>query len=192
MSAPEKPTVEAEDDFLQSLRIDQRHDIENLGVRKLLTTVPIRKPAKTDWFRVHPEHELNCCMVDLKTERETYFVVPEVAQVISEFVTRVRLRLAVTKQGVAFVWPLRLPSDGRRSDHWQSSAYESAAVAELSWTQVAADMRLGAYVTRVAVAEFGEPRWPEESWPTVLKIAMQGRQISSVDHMVVKDLLGRS
>lgn len=180
------------DDVLSALRIDQRHEIEAVGVKKLLTTVPIRKPAKTDWYRMHPEHSLDCYMLELKSEREVYFVTPDVATVVAEFVTRVRLRMAVTKQGVVFVWPLRLPDGSRRRDHWQTSAEESAAHAVERWTQTAADMRLGAYVTRVAVADFGEPRWPEEPWNVVLKIALQGRQVSTADHPVILDLLGRS
>ena len=192
MAQPTPINVSAEDDaLLSSLRIDQSHEMEALGVKKLLTTVPIRKPAKTDWYRVHPDYFLDCYLLELKSEREMYFVTPAVAAVVSEFVTRVRLRMVVNKQGVVSVWPLRLPDSSGRRDHWQSSAQESAAHAVGAWTQTAADMDLGAYVTKVAVADFGDPRWPDETWPTVLKIALQGRQIVSDDHPVIRGLLGR-
>jgi hypothetical protein len=114
MSTPHNPKI-AEDDFLASIRLDQSYTETALGVRRVLSTVPVRKPGKTDFIRVHPDHFLDCFCVELKAEGEIYFVTPSAAQFIPEFCEPVRLRQCVTRQGVSFLWPLKLPRDDRRS-----------------------------------------------------------------------------
>ena len=42
------------------------------------------------------------------------------------------------------------------------------------------------------LADLGEPKWPEESWPEVMKVALRDRLIDSTDHAVVRELLGQS
>ena len=47
-----------------------------LGVKKVLLTVPTRKPDKTWWVRVHPntEYHITTAVIELKEDRETYLV----------------------------------------------------------------------------------------------------------------------
>jgi len=185
-------TVVAEDDFLASLRINQNFTSDVIGVKKPLLTVPIRKPGKSDFIRVHPEHHIDCLMVELKAEREHYYVRQEVAMVIAEFAEPVRLRLCVTRQGVVFLWPIKLPRDDRRADAWRLSAAEAACLGESRWMRLSADMGLGAYQPHVAVADLGDPKWPEESWSAILKVALRDRMIESGDHAVIRELLGQA
>ena len=133
-----------EDDFLTSLRIDQSYTEAAVGVRKVLGTVPVRKPGKTDFFRVHPSHSLDCFAIELKEEREVYFITPALAPLVVEFCEPVRLRLCVTRQGTAFLWPIKLPKEDRRVDEWRKSAAEAAHLAEAKWIRLAGDMHLGA------------------------------------------------
>ena len=191
MSTPQDPEI-AEDDLLASMRIDQSHAEATLGVRRVLNTVPVRKPLKTEFIRVHPNHSFDCFCVEMKAEGETYFINPSVAQLIPEFCEAVRLRLCVTRQGVAFLWVLKLPRDDRRGDEWRRSAAEAAHLAESRWIRVAADMHLGAYQAYEATAELGEAKWPVESWPEILKIAMRNRRIDTEDHAIIRQLLGRA
>jgi hypothetical protein len=157
---------EQEDAFLASLRIDQSYSGDVISVKKPLLTVPARKPTKTEFFRVHPEHMLDCYAVELKTEREIYIVKPGIESVLAEFVEPVRLRLCVTRQGVVFVWPLKLPKDdARRGDTWNRSAVEAASLAVDSWVRVSADMSLGAYQPYRAAAELGDPRCRKRPGP---------------------------
>jgi hypothetical protein len=188
-----QPTVEAGDDeFLASLRLDQSYTEAAVGVRKVLGTVPVRKPNKTDFFRVHPAHSLDCFAVELKEEREVYFITPALAQMVVEFCEPVRLRLCVTRQATAFLWPIKLPKEDRRVDEWRRSAAEAAHLAETRWIRLAADMHLGAYQTFEAVADLGDPRWPSEPWAEVVKVALRDRRIDSEDHAVIRQLLGHA
>jgi hypothetical protein len=184
-------TSATEDDFLASLRIDQSYVGAAVGVRKVLLTVPVRKPMRDEFFRVHPEHFIDVYAVELKAERETYFLAPAVAPVVAEFAEPVRLRFCVSRQGVAFLWPVKLPRDDRRTDTWRASAAEAASLAESRWVRIAADMHLGAYQPFEAVADLGDAKWPVESWPEVVRIALRDRRIDSEDHAVIRQLLGQ-
>ena len=84
-----------------------------LGVKKLTTTVPTRKPSK-EWFvRCHddPAFRLETCVVELKEDSETYLVAPDLwDHLAGEGTFSPRLLVtAVNKQGTIFIWPIRLP-----------------------------------------------------------------------------------
>src|SRR5687768_14516462 len=56
------------------------------GVERLLTVVPVRKPAKHDFVRVHPDPEFRMSpagIIELKEEREMYLVLPHLAAELS-------------------------------------------------------------------------------------------------------------
>src|SRR5262245_26685205 len=50
-----------------------------LGVKKALLTIPVRKPDKSWWVRVHPrdDYSLQTAVIELKEDRETYLVASE-------------------------------------------------------------------------------------------------------------------
>ena len=185
-----KSTHQQEDDFLSALRINQTYASDVIGVRKPLLTVPVRKPVKTDFVRVHPEHMLDCFGLELKSERDHYFVVPALAPLLAEFIEPTRLRLSITRQETVFLWPIKLPRDDRRADAWRTSAAEAAALAETKWTRVSAIMQLGAYQPFHPVADLSEPKWPEETWSTIVRAALRDKMIESEQHPVVRELLG--
>ena len=52
--ARDPEAVAAPDPFnVAALRLGQNFE-EATGARKLITTVPVRKPHRQEWFRVHP------------------------------------------------------------------------------------------------------------------------------------------
>src|SRR5271156_2924713 len=64
-----------------ALKLDQSF-ADTLGVKKLLTTVPVRKPNRQDFVRVHPapEYRLSpAAIIELKEDREVYLVTPNIA-----------------------------------------------------------------------------------------------------------------
>lgn len=182
---------QAEDALMAKLRISQSYSDAIVGVKKPLLTVAVRKPNKNEFFRVHPHHFLDCCLLEDKTERENFFVLPEVAPYVSEFVEGVRLHFCVTRQDVVFLWPVKLPREDRRGDAWRKSAADCASLAQGRWVRVVADMSLGAYQPYVAMADLGEPKWPEETWSKVFQLATRDRMIESEQHPLVRRLLGQ-
>ena len=73
-----------------SLRLDQNF-ADTVGVKKLLTTVPVRKPNRQDFVRVHPDPAYRltpAAIIELKEDREVYLVMPGMASELPRRVQR--------------------------------------------------------------------------------------------------------
>ena len=159
---PSAPTCPAPDPFdLASLRLNPSF-IETAGVKKLLTTVPARRPSPQDFFRVHPspDYRENFAMIDLKEEREDFLVRPELLPELVGEVIYKTIFTAINRQGVVFLWPIRLPAPDDRKSDWLRSAREAAERAMGQWVRLKANMSLGAYEIAVAESVMVEPVWP--------------------------------
>jgi hypothetical protein len=191
-ASPKQGAADLFDD-LDALRLGQDFE-RSLGVKKALVTVPVRKPAK-EWFvRTHPTLRIETYVLELKEDREIYLVARSLwPQLAGESTVGPRaLYVAVNRQGVLFVWPIRLPGlDGKIGD-WNRSALEAAAMAEARWIRVASNMALGAYDIFTANAEWPEPDWPDTPLNEILRVAFKGRVIESLDHPVLRQLRGEA
>ncbi len=178
---------------LESLRVSQDF-VKDSGVKKLLTTVPVRKPNRQDFVRVHPDssYVLDTMLLNLKEERETYLVAPSFWDEISQELTFTRLALAANRQKVIFLWQLRLPDSSGKTDSWSLSALEAYEEAKSHWVRVSANMSLGAYEIYEALGELSDPEWPEESMDEIVRIAFRNSFIESYDHPVLRRLRGES
>jgi hypothetical protein len=165
-----------------------------LGVKKHLLTVPVRKPDKAWWVRVHPseDYRLQTMVLELKEEQETYLVAQSLWQELAgESTLSPRfLFTAVNRLGVPFLWPVRLPGPDGKPDHWSRTALEAATLAQKNWVRVTANLSLGAYEVASAAASMSEPKWPEQTFRELLGIAFKGKFIDSWDHPVLKQLRG--
>jgi hypothetical protein len=186
------PTTAAPDPFdLASLRLNPSF-IETAGVRKLLTTVPVRKPNKQEFIRVRPEPEYreNFAMIDLKEDREEYLVRREIMQELSGEVVFKTVFTAINRQGVIFLWPVRLPRPDERKTEWPRSEREAAELAMTQWVRTKANMSLGAYETFLPEGVVAEPVWPDLSYQELVRIAFRDRMITNTEHPVVRRLRG--
>jgi hypothetical protein len=176
-----------------SLRLSQDFTA-NLGVKKALIAVPVRKPDKAWFFRVHPgnDYRLETYVIELKEERETYLVLkplwPQLAGE-STFSPRV-IYTAINRQGGVFLYPIRLPGPDGKLDDWSRTALEAAQRAQTNWVRVTANMSLGVYDVFEATAELPKPQWPEQSFSDLLKVGFKDRLIDSLDHPVIRKLRG--
>jgi hypothetical protein len=168
--------------------------IETAGVKKLLTTVPARKPSPQDFVRVHPspDYRENFAMIDLKDDREDYLVRPELLPDLAGEVVYNTIFTAINRQGVVFLWPIRLPAPDDRKSDWLRSAREAAEMAMGQWIRLKANMSLGAYEITMAKSVMAEPVWPELSYQELVRIAYRDRMIATLDHAVVKRLRGQA
>ena len=176
---------------LDNLRLSIDY-MQSTGVKKLLTTVPVRKPRPQDFVRVHPDQCMTAALIEFKDDRETYLVTAPMMDVLPDEYHPAVLYLAITRQGVLFLWPVRLPGpDGRQSD-WHRSAMEAAERAKSMWVRVKANMSLGAYeITKTENPNIPEPIWPETPFEEVLRIAFRDHLIDNAEHPVVKRLRGQ-
>jgi hypothetical protein len=176
----------------KALRLDQSFG-DGPAVKKLLTTIPVRKPGAQDFIRVHPndEYRLDTAVITLKDDRETYLVAPTlVPELITECVP-VSLFTTMSRQGVLTLWPIRLPGpDGKMNEAWRS-AREAAEIAMESWVRVKWSTSLGAYEIFRAKGAIQDPEWPDLSLRELLKIAFRDHYIDTPDHAVIKRLRGQ-
>src|SRR5262249_2611036 len=117
---------------LSRLRLSPDFSV-NLGVKKALLTVPVRKPSKEWWIQTHPDphYRIETAVLELKEDRETYLVARELWDALateSTFGPRA-LFTAINAQGVCFLWPIRLPGPDGKIDDWNRSALEAAGMA---------------------------------------------------------------
>jgi hypothetical protein len=183
---------------LDDLRLPQ-HFMESIGVKKLLLNVPVRKPARQEFVRTHPDsnsYTFNMLTFDLRTEGrpETYLVLPEVADALDGEARGVTLFTTISRQHVVFLWPIAIPPpDTTRPMGWWTSAREAAELAREKWLRLKPNMSLGAYEVFLASDQIAEPQWPEDL-PTMhmlLELAAKGgRLISTIDHPVIKAMRG--
>ena len=159
-------------------------------VKPVMTHVPVKKPSKEWFFRIHPTHSLDTLILESKEEGEVLLVSPALQeQLLGENCVGVRtLRLGVTRQGTPFIWPVRRPMEGRR-DSWAATALDAISYAERSWVRMQADMNLGGYTIQVARVD-DEPRWPEEDFSEILRLAFKGAVVENLDHPTLKRLRG--
>jgi hypothetical protein len=179
-------------DNLSALRLDQSY-ADTVGVKKLLTTVPVRKPNRQDFVRVHPDQNYRltpAAIIEVKEDREVYLVTPDMAQALpGEFAT-VTLFTTVNRQGTLHLWPVKLPSPEGRQNEWHRSAAEGAERAMKKWVRVTASMSLGAYEIFQASGDLPEPAWPDIPFEEILKIAFRERLVDRPDHPLVQRLRG--
>ena len=166
----------------------------SLGVKKALLTVPVRKPDRQWFVRVHPseEYRIQTAVLELKEERETYLVDPAIWSELPGDIVPVTLFTTINRQGVVFLWPIRLPGEDGRQSEWHRSAYEAAELAMQNWVKVQANMSLQAYEVSIATANIPEPEWPDKTFQELLTVAFRDRFIDTSDHPVLRRLRGDS
>ena len=176
---------------LNELRLPQNYS-EMVGVKKLLTTVPVRRPHRQEYIMVRPEKEWRfmTAVLEFKQERETYLIDKPLWQELhGEIVPKV-LFTAINRQKTVFLWPVKLPGIDGRQDHWNRSALEAANMAMSNWIRIAANMDLGAYEVFEGSSDLTDPSWPEVTFEEVVSKAFKDNFIKSLDHPIIKRLRG--
>jgi hypothetical protein len=194
--ATDETEVASPDPFnAAALRLDQSFE-EAIGVKKLLTTVPVRKPHKQEWVRVHPSEDYRgrFAVIYLKDASEFYILTPKIARDLSNEIVQVTIYTAINRQHVVFLWPARLPAPDGRINAWHSSAHEAAELAMKRSVRVKANIALGAYETDVTENPIPEndPVWPEAPFTELLRLGFykHGRYVDSFEHPLIKELRG--
>jgi hypothetical protein len=179
-------------DNLSALRLDQSY-ADTVGVKKVLTTVPVRKPHRQEFVRVHPDPSYRltpAAIIEVKEDREVYLVTPNMAQALPGEFSTATLFTAITRQGTLFLWQVKLPAPDGRQNEWHRSAAEGAERAMGKWLRVTSSIALGAYEIFEASGELPEPVWPDHSFQEILKIAFRDRIVDRPDHPLVQRLQG--
>lgn len=177
----------------EALRLRQDYP-SMVDVKPILTTVPVRKPNRQEFVRVHPDdgYQLTTALLEQKNDREYYLVTFDLWEDLVGELVPVKLFTAITRQRVVFLWPCRLPDETGRTNPWWDSGLEAANLAMEKWVRVKSDNSLGAYRIFAAKDQLPDPEWPDVPLGDLLKIAFQGKTIDSLDHPVLKGLRGET
>ena len=191
-SGEHRGDVRATGPDLKSLRLPSNYGA-TLGVKKLLTNVPICRPKKMQFFRTHISDEMTFAVMLLenKEAREYYVVVPEVAQELSGLARPVMLHASIDRQNNPFLNPVPQPGEDGTRNPWHESLAQAVDLAKQKWIRITANMHTGGYDVYEAVGELPEPDWPGHDIDALIQAAFRGKIISSLDHPVVQSLLGK-
>ncbi len=176
---------------LESLRLGQDFG-ELAGVEKMTTTIPVRKPSRQEFVRVHTDeaYRMQTATLTWQEDREVYLLARDLWNELPGEIVPVELFTAVNRQGVVFIWPVRLPGHDGKWNPWHRSAMDCAQQAMTLWVRLAANMSLGAYEIFVATTDLPEPEWPNLSFEDMLQIAFRDHFIETLDHPVCRRLRG--
>jgi hypothetical protein len=167
---------------------------EGLGVRKVITLVPNRKPNKSEWFQVRPGDawRLQTAVLELERgiERSTYLVAPSLWAELSGEISPALLLTCINRANDLFLWRIKLPGPDGRSNTWTESALEIAQAAAGTWCRMKSDTTNGIYSHWVSTEPLSDPKWPDLSFNEIIKLAFRGRMIDSLDHPVLRELRG--
>ena len=175
-----------------ALRLNPNTAAGAIGVKRKIVTVKVGKPVKMEFCRVHPDeaYRIDTAIVEDKTNRESYLVAPALWPELPDFITLVRLCVAVNRHGTTFLWPAKLPDPNGRPMDWHTSMLEAQELAMKSWVRVQADMSAGSYAVFEATGNLPEPEWTDLSLSELLKLAFKTRFIDSINHPFLQELFG--
>lgn len=177
---------------LAALRLPANYGA-TLGVTKLLNNVLVGKAKKSVFFRTHNDESMAVAVMilELKDTRETYVVMPNVAQELNDLVRPVQLFTVMDRQNNISLVPVPLPGEDGTRNPWHESLAQAVELAKKKWLRISANMAVGGYDVYVAEGELPEPEWPEHTIDEIVQVAFRGKIISSLKHPVVQTLLGR-
>lgn len=191
--ANDGPMASTEDAWnLDALRLSQDFDAE-VGGKKLLTTVSVRKPKRQEFVRVHPDPawQLPAALLEVEEDRESYLVAAALQQALKGEVQPVDLVTAMNRSGLLFLWPVKRAKEGKRDNAWLTSAQAGARLAQKHWVKVASNRDLAAYEIIQAAGHYPDPEWPADLvFDDLVKLAFKDHVIRDMQHPVLRRLRG--
>jgi hypothetical protein len=169
-----------------------RHDQDfasNLGVKKVLTLIPKRKPNKHEFFRAHKEFEFASPLLEIQEPKDLWLVVPELWDELASELKAKILVPCINRNGDIFIWPLNEP-DSNRPNSWTESAVAIIPFAKEKWLKVLSNQSTGTYEQYISQGYRDEPEWPEMDLEEMLELAFKDRIIDDINHIVIQKLRG--
>jgi len=161
--------------------------------QKVLTHVPVGKPSKQKFVRVHPDesYHFECALLKLEDDDRPYLISPDIAHAVAQDLKQKILKLAIDRQGNIFLWAVPPRQEDGNENIWNQSHREIAALAETVWVRLASNSAIGAYEPFKAQGEIPEPIWPDLPLGDILEIAFGSSHIiEDLEHPALLKLWG--
>jgi hypothetical protein len=186
-------SADATDPFsLANLVVPQNYT-EAVGTRKLHLAIPVRKPDKLWWVRVHPDPTFHArlFLLDDRENNETYLIANHLVDELEREVKQTYLFLAVNRSKTPFLWPATVPADKGRGNLWNDTGLSAAQTAMKQWVRVLSNRDAGMYEVVTTAMTLPEPEWPDGmSFTDLLRLAFGNRLINDWEHPFLKQLRG--
>ena len=124
-----KPAPPADDFDLESYRLTQDY-ASLIDVKKIITTVPVKKPEKLWFIRVHPNGNLKQRFGRQRRSLNHTWCDRLFGLIWLHEMTAKSAFRRNQHHKVFFLWPVKLPGEDGRTDHWNESALEAARVSQ--------------------------------------------------------------
>ena len=185
-----------------SLQMDDEIDLENFTYREDFATtiklqgettfVPVRRPDPQSWVYISSKPELRAtvAILELKQQRETYLVRPEIAASLNGDVGNRLLVPYQDREGGLFLWAVRLVDARGGLDSWTTSALRIVHEYCDRWIKIKSKMSTGCYDVFLPPVEIPAPEWPADGLRFLVNRAFKNRVINSLEDPVVKKLKG--
>ncbi len=155
------------------------------------TNIPVKKPGKKNFFRVHPDPSYRLYQVGVIEEEggDVYLINADLQlpEDVTQFVSYVNLLVAISHHGKLFVWYFK-----NTDTSWASSAMRVARRAQDEWVRIKADFESGGYniFTAPEPLRSKQPAFPTMSPEEIFTLAFDNRMITSVDDPIIQRLRG--
>jgi len=155
------------------------------------TNIPVKKPGKKNFFRIHPDPSYRLYDVGvIEVEGgDVYLVSADLVlpDDVTQFVSHVNLLTALSHHGKLFVWYFK-----NTDTSWASSALRVARRAQDEWVRIKADFESGGYniFTAPEPLRSKKPDFPAMSPEEIFTLAFDNRMITSVDDPIIRRLRG--
>jgi hypothetical protein len=198
-SEPPKPTDAGAFD-IGRLRLSQDF-LAQLNVKQVVFSIPVGRPSKEVFFRVHPGEEFSFATFTLElkdgTERGSYLVLPDLLALINAhpalapLLRPTRIFVCITRQNAPFLWPAKLPGPDGRLDDWSATALEAADRARAEWIKLVSDQQQGRY-SAFSAGPDPAPKWPTYSLQELIDLGYKHRKITTWDDPLLRRLRGEA
>jgi hypothetical protein len=155
------------------------------------TNIPVKKPGKKNFFRIHPDPSYRLYDIGVIEEEggDVYLVSADLQlpEDVMQFVSHVNLLTALSHHGKLFVWYFK-----NTDTSWASSALRVARRAQDEWVRIRADFESGGYNIFTAPEPLRSkmPVFPTMLPEEIFTLAFDNRMITSVDDPIIRRLRG--
>ena len=151
------------------------------------TAFSVRKPAKDEWFRVHPDFRPDFFLYERKTGTRTvtYLVTKAFVPLFGKAAKPSTLRLCVNIHGQPFLWACKRALDGP-GQPWAESRIAVVQEAVRRWIAIEAGDGCYQIIPPDRPDIFPEPKWPEGTPNEWLSKAFAGLVVDCADHEAVQ------
>lgn len=164
----------------------------SFSTEKVVLQIPVDKPKKEKFFRVHPspEYRLRVQLVKIEEIREMYLVPSHLYGLLPNLAKPYMLYYYVTREGEIGLWPVRMPDPDGKSILWWDTGHAAAARAVDYWIRL--ESGNGRYDVYQAKSEgvMPDPHFPKKTVEELFRLGFRNYLIDSPSHTLVRKLQG--